>query len=659
MKDASMQSDILLEFREQAAAVVELAKDGKVFGAVYKAFRSEDPKKFRAALDRAGLLARCHLICQWIRFKECIFLCWEFCGIPKTLERPNPLEFAKAVVRVLRDEAVVKRLSAALENRDAKAFRSIVAEFKLQRYCHFFCRWLCVVRYRLLCRWMCIPSLEKPNLVNELILAGEALSRLLENQDAFQAAVKASNAGDSEKLGSAVRSAVQLPYCHLICEWFCSWRCTLVCLLLLRRLPAKPVRNQIREALSFAESVESLVGNSDLMEHLNDALASGNAKSFDSAVRAFGLQRYSIQLCHWICSLRCHRFCILVCPPSYGNPWFTHVGDFGIYADIASGTGLTNKVQSGHGGPGFGFFGGLSLRGWCPKYHPAYARVPNNQMAYRFLFKAAGASVATPVTDGFVSEVLVGSRLALWNGSMMIQTVRIKGSGSTSPTPPVGPPGPTPPDHFIVPDPQGWINVDRDALDDGFNGWLMGLDSAVAFPGGFPSPGVLAGTAVPAASQRNGLDVAIIFQATRLSTIGAVNSGSAPDFTNQLARCRISNWDEVNLLDLQQFVNPGATGCSPLSNDLDILYTVDHELLADWHFGLVTASNMTLTSPPSGPNALHPRGDAGTYHEDISSWPMCSYALQLITNRKLTTGLVDSSGKVNQKTFCIGKRRQH
>ena len=112
-----------------------------------------------------------------------------------------------------------------------------------------------------------------------------------------------------------------------------------------------------------------------------------------------------------------------------------------------------------------------------------------------------------------------------------------------------------------------------------------------------------------------------------------------------IERRKDNNWGEVRLLDLLQFHSGGGNACSPLSTDLDIEYTVDHELLADWHLELVTAAGMTLTAPPSGPDALHPRGDAGTHHENISGWPTCSSAIRLHTRRRLTDGLNDDSDK--------------
>jgi hypothetical protein len=64
---------------------------------------------------------------------------------------------------------------------------------------------------------------------------------------------------------------------------------------------------------------------------------------------------------------------------------------------------------------------------------------------------------------------------------------------------------------------------------------------------------------------------------------------------------------------------------------------------------------MSLTSPPSGPTVLKPRGDAATFHQDISTWPTCSYSVVLSTRRRLTDGLDDDQGKSNLKTFCIGR----
>jgi hypothetical protein len=659
MADRSFELDVLRDVLEEADTVGRLGRAEKSFVTAYEAFRSGDRKAFQAVLRRLGLASRCHLVCAWIRSKECVFRCFFLCGPPPTtLRPPSPRTLARAIVRITSDEKLVRQLAQAVDKGDRAAFQRIVRAHKLGPICHLFCHWVCYVRYRLVCRWLCDPDLlEPPDLVQELMSAGEALRALLERREVFDQAVAASNENDPQKLGAVIEAAGLAHFCHFICFFFCSWRCVLVCLRLCRRFPPERIEDPIAEALAFAKATRELAQRPADLERLSAAVGAGDDKAFAALVEELRLQRFCLQLCHWLCFVRCRRFCILVCPPIYNHPWFTHVGDFHIYGDIDPATGLTNKSH-GHGGPDFGFFGCLKLRGFCPKYSPAF---PGQPMAYRFLYEHGGSS--TPITGGFLCEVLVGTRYTLWNANpFALQSVRVRGTGATSPTPPPPGPEPSPPDHYIVPDPQGWVSVDPNALDDGFNGWLAGFASWVGFPGGDPGPpGLAASQPVPAADQKNGVDAAIVFQATRVSTIAAVNGGAAPDYTNQLSRIHINNWDEVRLLDLLQFHSGGGNPCSPLSTDLDIEYTVDHELLADWHLELVTAAlGVALTSPPSGPTVAAPRGDAGTHHENISSWPTCSYAIRLHTRRRLTDGLLDDPDKfLPEKTFCIGRGRRN
>ncbi len=649
MADQNEEIEVLRDLLEEADVAGQLGKDEKSFAAAYEAFRSGDAKAFQAVLARLGLGPRCRVVCEWIRTKECVFVCLELCGLPKPVPKPDPRQLAEAIVRITSDRGLVQQLADAVEKRDRDAFQRLVAEQKLGPLCHVLCHWVCVVRHRLLCRWLCGLERERPSLVLELQAAGQALRQLLERREVFDQAVAASDAGDAAKLGSIIRAADLLQRCHFICEWFCSWRCALVCLTLCRQFPPKPVKDQVREALAFARALQRLAQKPDELGQLSAAVGTGNLKRFVALVAKLKLQRFCIQLCHWICRLRCRGFCIRVCPPIFNHPWFTHVGDFGIYADIDPASGLTNKSQASHGGPNYGFFGCLSLRGFCPKNDPANPAAP---MAYRFQYQPAGAAVPTPVTGGFVCEVLVGSRYTFWNGNpFALQSVRVRGTGTTSPTPPPPGPEPTPPDHYIVPDAQGWIAVDPMALDDGFNGWLLGFASGVAFPGGNPSPGVAAGTAVPVAAQKNGSNAAIIFQATRVSTIAAVNGGAAPDYTNQLGKIRINNWNEVGLIDLAEF--SGGMSCSPVTNALHVLYTADHELMAAWSIDMVTAA--TVSPAPTFPSGTGPRGGAGNDFHDTSSWPSCSYLIRLHTRRSLTTGLIDDTDKWGGSfvTFCI------
>jgi hypothetical protein len=381
MANQKSNYDALRDLLEGASVIGQLAKDAKGFREAFEDFRSGEAKEFQAVLKRLGLVHRCGLVCEWIRIKECIFLCFELCGLPKPGEHaPSPRLLAETIVRITSNEKLVHELAEALEKRDRDFFQRIVSEYKLGPFCHLFCHWLCVVRYRLLCRWVCSPlPIGRPNLAQELQSAGQALRQLLEHKSSFDQAVAAAEAGDAEKLASVIKGADVIPFCFFICEWFCSWRCALVCLTFCREFPPELVKNQVEEALAFAKATQRLTQKPAEAERLIAAVRAGDAKAYAAIIKELELERYCIQLCHWVCTLLCRQFCILVCPPIFLHPWFTHVGDFSITADFDA-TGLTNKSEAAHGGPGFGFFGCLKLRGFCPKFDPAN---PSEPMAYR------------------------------------------------------------------------------------------------------------------------------------------------------------------------------------------------------------------------------------------------------------------------------------
>ena len=373
-----------------------------------------------------------------------------------------------------------------------------------------------------------------------------------------------------------------------------------------------------------------------------------------------GLKRFCHQLCHWLCRLSCRRFCQCVCPPPVLRPWFTHIGHFDIYSDIDPVTGLTNKGLAyagltSNGGPGFSFYNCLELRGYCPVASPT----DGTPMRYRFLI--AGSN--SPITGSKVCNVDAGTRRIPWPQNvggianafnvLTFQTLSIEGSPAPDPVPPApGTPWYGPSKHVIVPDPDGWIAVDPASISGGFT-TLIGFNTTTPFPGGDPLPGIAAGVAVPPANLKNGVNAGIIFEATRVG-----GPASPPDYTNTLDRVHINNWDEVRLLDLLQFHSVGGSPCSPLSTDLDIEYTTDHELMAEWGISIETAASIPALVLPSGSST---RGGGaniafGTHHEDISSWPTCSYKVNLTTRRALTTGLIDDDANTIYKTFCIGLR---
>ena len=407
MANQDFELDVFRDLLEEARIIGNLAQNDQLFTTAYEAFRARDAKAFQAALKRGGPSPRCRLVCEWIRSKECIFLCLELCGPPKPIDQtPKPRELGEAIVRITSDERLVRQLAEAVEKRDRNAFQRIVEQFKLGNLCHLFCHWLCVVRYRLICRWLCSEQVEQPDFARELQSAGQALRQLLEHKSAFDKAVAASNAGDAEKLGAVVNRAGLIPFCHFICEWFCSWRCTLVCLTFCRQFPLQPIKEEIPEALAFAKALQQLGQNAAQLERLSIAVGAGDARTYEAILGEFKLQRFCIQLCHWICFLRCRRFCIIVCPPPDLFPQFTSIGVYdydGIAPDINSslgGNGLTI-------GDSRAFFNTLRLNGILPQ------KLGGLPMEYRFETvptDAAGNPTGawTPVLPAQIDRTLLG-----------------------------------------------------------------------------------------------------------------------------------------------------------------------------------------------------------------------------------------------------------
>lgn len=359
-------------------------------------------------------------------------------------------------------------------------------------------------------------------------------------------------------------------------------------------------------------------------------------------------------------------FCTKLCvedAPVVREAWFTRVGDFSIYSDIDSATGLTVSAQpagfpNAHGGPGFAFWGSPKLIGDCPTTHP----IGGQPMRYRFVARnLSSPGPDIPITGpGLVVALKVGTRPVTWNFGSGVgtypQDIWVVPTGGYSgalpapfPTPPAGPPpgswGAMPP-LLLEPTSEGWVTMPPDATNQGFSGPLMQLSSAALAPSG-AAPVAGAGNPILPAQQKNGVDFEIRFDAQPTSG----PSATGPTLSNQLDRIHINNWLEVALLTVDQFTAPGASPCSPVLNALDIRYTVDHELMRSWSITLWTKSGVTVTWPGAGIGPLSPsefltpRGGFGVHHVDTSTWPNCAYGIVFNRSLKLTDGEHDDSGR--------------
>ncbi len=334
-------------------------------------------------------------------------------------------------------------------------------------------------------------------------------------------------------------------------------------------------------------------------------------------------------------------------------PFFTSVGNFNITTDIDA-SGKTIAARSGAGGAGFGFFGGVKLKGFANELFPG----TSNPMFYRFRYSFDAVNWNN-ITEANLDarELTVGQREIIWNGVTNFQDVVIqKGVAATMPldsSPVDAYPAPIP-KHFLALDPQGWVRVDQHprTVGIGFHGPLLYLDTNTIVSGGDANVGETVGANI--VSPKIGRMVYIQFQTTDDPT-----DATRTRTQTQLANIYINNWTEVRLLELQE-LSAGLAGCTPVSTQAHVKYAADHEFLTSFAVGIWSNATGTIAGLPAGIGA---RGavswvagldltTAGLTPPFPAGWPSCAYSLTLTTNRNLTDGENNDSGRTSQVIFC-------
>jgi hypothetical protein len=418
MSTVTLQQNAVSQLAAQADAIGKLAQDTGAFAAVVAAFESNDPDALSWVLQRLELLPQCELICEWIRVKWCGLRCVEVCGpLDPKVPLPSLPQFARALTQLASNEAVLRRAVDAVSCGDADSYHAAIAEAKVQEYCHLLCRYICSTLYRRICEVVCT---RQPVAVADAALDiradAEVLRRVIANESLTGAIVKAAEAFDCEVLQAGVGTAGFTADCEVICRLVCVWRCVWVS----RRFCVEPppiLRGTyaVEEARSFALAARQLAGQPRALSDLAAAVIGDNAQGFSAIVDRFGLGPYCWQVCGWVCSEVCYEFCVCVCPPRSHNPLFTKVGNFAIYGEIDSATGLTSTklpVTSDMpygGGPNFAFYRVLTLQGSCPIYSPLSPAV---QMKYRFLYSIVTTTLAANITAAQTSITVASAAAA-------------------------------------------------------------------------------------------------------------------------------------------------------------------------------------------------------------------------------------------------------
>jgi hypothetical protein len=127
------------------------------------------------------------------------------------------------------------------------------------------------------------------------------------------------------------------------------------------------------------------------------------------------------------------------------------------------------------------------------------------------------------------------------------------------------------------------------------------------------------------------------------------------------AHIYVNNWNEINMLKLEELFAGGSGGCNPVSAHAHVDFTADHELIADWSLSIASAAVPGgITINHAGVSGNTPRGNfdkfdlagAGETTPAFAAWPSCAYSMVLTTRRKLTNGEQNDNSHPNQVIFC-------
>lgn len=670
---ADHTEDLVPELTRQSAAMGALAKDPQLFQAAVDAFRAEQSEAFHAVLNKAGILVDCDLVCRWLRVKECVLRCIAICGPPVAdLTVKDTPAFAQAVARIAADPKLAQRLADAVDSGKPDAFHAIINELKLQRLCHFICYWICQIRGRLVCEIVCSPVVVRPRpLFGELLVAAQAVAEATKDPRQLDLLIRAGIAQDCTVLQGLIGHGGR---CIHICEWICSWHCALNCLTLCRPFPVS-ADVSVAEMQAFAQACQRLGGTAGALQRLVAAVGAEDANAFGALVKEFKLERFCVQLCHWICFEICRRFCFCVCPPAETIPLFTHVGSYRvdpIWADFnPDGTTAAGTLA---------FTSTIPLIGILPDGATATA------MAYRFqtqqLTPVAGA--LAPMTAAMIAPTIIG-QLEYWEFVGGFWVVHSANYWVNNPDPGTntvtihqpGPPLVVSVNKSVAPD--GWINVPREnSLFQGGVGRFVptgGLANLMtptltneAFdlrPAAPPLP-VKAGDTVPVAQQSKKPTFKIEFDSRNATTLAAIGSNSRPVIAlsnTSYTYNRHPDWagsppgpstvtTAVVSLDIAELIAGG--GCNHLRGHIHALFTAYHPYLGTCEVFLQGPG----VPPPAAVNppisalglAVSP---AGGQDFDISTLKPCAYILWLSTTLNLTVGYGKLGGEIDDViAFC-------
>lgn len=663
-------------FEQFAQAIARLTANEEGLRRVVDAVACGNAEEYQEAIGELKLQEFCSLICHWVCGVGYRRVCEVVCR-QEPVAVADPIAELRAtgqfVASLVKNERAFASIAKAALEPNCEIVRNTINAVGFAGGCETICRLICSWRCYRVCRTLCVVR-DPIDIglvgVEEARSFALAFRKLAAQPRVLGELVSAVAEGNADAYSEIVGRFGLWPYCQQICAWVCGVSCHEFCICVCPPPQLDPWFTTVG-SFDIYSDIDGTTGLTNKALPTTPSLVYGGGPNFaffetlqlggycpvySPTVAGAQMQYrflYSTAQATLASAINSSQTSITV--TGGGAPPAT---PFTISVCNASETGETMTVT---GVAGATWTVARGVDGTTPEPASAGALLWINP---------------TPITGSLIAPTEVGTRIIPWPknnaGTASATNVSTFQSVYVYAAPYPAPPDPTPPlpgdawfgpsTHYIAADPlTGWVEVDLNAVGGGFQ-TLLGFDTTQpgAAVGGAPIPdpidtpgGAPAGTAVTPAGQKVGVDLTIIFQATRVGV-------ATVDFSNSLCKIHVNNWSEVNNLWFLEFT-AGAGCCQPINDTLSVQFTLDHETMGagGWELAITSCSpsapgDITPPNPTAGVTfTASGRGASGTIVEDTTNWTNCSYTASLITRPALTTGLADRTGIDNTLTFCI------
>jgi hypothetical protein len=156
-------SDVALDIRADAEVLSKVFGNQDLSGVIGKAAIALDCDLLRNAIERAGFLGHCEIICRVSCVWRSVWVCRTLCLEPPVIFRgtyavEEARNFALAARQLAGQPRALSDLTAAVISNNAEAYRSVIDRYRLGPYCWQVCGWVASEVCYHYCICVCPPT---------------------------------------------------------------------------------------------------------------------------------------------------------------------------------------------------------------------------------------------------------------------------------------------------------------------------------------------------------------------------------------------------------------------------------------------------------------------------------------------------------------------